>query len=96
MAYPETTILIWALTVIQLAGLMSAWLARLSEGSRGQASCQWLFFGCLVLVGLTAMVSVTLGPRYWLASGATLGIMIVGAIWDFRAHAPADGLQQTH
>lgn len=92
MPYPDSAHLIWTLALIQGLGLTSAWLARLSEGSRGQASCQWLFFGCLALVGLTAMATVTLGPRYWLTSGATLGVMIVGAIWDFRAHARAESL----
>jgi hypothetical protein len=84
--------LIWTLTLIQGLGLISAWLARLSEGSRGQACCQCLFFVCLALVGITAMATITLGPRYWLTPGATLGVMIVGAIWDFKAHARADGL----
>jgi hypothetical protein len=92
MAYLETSFLLWLLGVIQIAGLLSAWLARLSEGSRSQASCQWLFFACLGLMGLTTMASVALGPRYWLASGATLSVMILGAIWDFRPAAKAERL----
>lgn len=95
MAYPDTALTVWTLTLIEVAGLLSVWLARLSEGSRGQASCHWLFFGCLILVGLAAMASVTLGPRYWLTSGATLGVMIVGAIWDFRAHAHTEKLHSS-
>jgi hypothetical protein len=92
MAYLETSFVLWLLGVIQIAGLLSAWLARLSEGSRSQASCQWLFFACLGLMGLTTMASVALGPRYWLASGATLSVMILGAIWDFRPEAKAESL----
>ena len=92
MAYPETSFLVWSLGFIQIAGLASAWLARLSEGSRSQASCQCVFLAFLGLVGLVTMASVTLGPRYWLASGATLSAMILGAIWDFRAHVRAESL----
>jgi hypothetical protein len=91
MAYPEGAFLIWSLGFIQIAGLVSAWLARLSEGSRSQAPCHWLFLAFLGLVGLATMASVTLGPRYWLASGATLSVMTLGAIWDFRAQARVEG-----
>lgn len=90
MAYPESAFLIWSLGFIQITGLTSAWLARLSEGSRSQGPCHWLFLACLGLVGFATMASVTLGPRYWLASGATLSVMILGAIWDFRAHPRAE------
>jgi hypothetical protein len=92
MAYLETSFLVWAIGFVQVAGLVSAWLARLSEGSRSQASCQWLFLACLGLMGLTTMASVALGTRYWLASGITLTVMVLGAVWDFRAQARAEGL----
>jgi hypothetical protein len=92
MAYLETSFLVWAIGFVQVAGLVSAWLARLSEGSRSQASCQWLFLACLGLMGLTTMASVALGARYWLASGITLTVMVLGAVWDFRAQARAEGL----
>ena len=87
MAYLETSFLVWTIGIIHIAGLVSAWLARLSEGSRSQASCQWLFFACLGLIGLTTMATVALGPRYWLASGITLSVMVLGAVWDVRAQA---------
>jgi hypothetical protein len=92
MAYLETSFLVWMFGFIQIAGLASAWLARLSEGSRSQASCQWLFMAFLALIGLTTMASVTLGHRYWLASGITLSVMALGAIWDFRAQARPESL----
>jgi uncharacterized membrane protein len=92
MAYPETSFLLWSLGFIQIAGLVSAWLARLSEGSRSQASCQCLFLALLGLVGLSTMASLALGPRYWLACGATLSVMVLGAIWDFRAQVRTSGL----
>jgi hypothetical protein len=92
MAYLEASLLLWGLGSIQVAGLISAWLARLSEGSRRQACCQRLFFGCLGLIGLTTMASLALGPKYWLPSGMTLSIMVVGAVWDFRPETRAETL----
>ncbi len=93
MAYLEPSFLVWSLGVIQILGLASAWLARLSEGSAGQASCQRLFFACLALVALTTMASIALSPtpKYWLASGATLSVMILAAIWDFSPRAEVEG-----
>jgi hypothetical protein len=92
MAYLETSFLAWFLGLIQIAGLASAWLARLSEGSSRQASCQRLFVALLAVIGLVTMVFVTLGVRYWLASGATLSVMILAAIWDFRPHAGVESV----
>ena len=84
MAYLEASLLAWGLGSIQIAGLFSAWLARLSEGSRRQAWCHRLFLACLGLIGLTTMASLALGPKYWLPSGMTLAVMVLGAVWDFR------------
>jgi hypothetical protein len=92
MAYLEAPFLVWTFGFIQIAGLASAWLARLSEGSPRQASCQWLFLGCFGLLGLVTMASAAVGPRFWLVSGTTLSIMVLGAIWDFRAHARPESL----
>ena len=74
---------IYGLAIIQTAGLLSACLARLGEGSTRQAGCQWLFFGCLSLVGLATMVALAVGPGACLASGTTLTVMVLTATWDF-------------
>lgn len=74
---------IYGLAVIQAAGLLSACAARLGEGSVRQACCQWLFFGCLSLVGLATMVALAVGPEACLASGTTLAVMVLTATWDF-------------
>jgi hypothetical protein len=92
MAYLEISFLPWFLSAIQIAGLISAWLARLSEGSPRQAWCQRLFVGCLAVMGLVTMTFVAVGARYWLASGATLSVMVLAAVWDFSAHARVEGL----
>jgi hypothetical protein len=33
------------------------------------------------------MAFVAAGTRQWLGSGATLSVMVLAAVWDFRAHA---------
>jgi len=63
---------------------LSAWLARLSEGSARQAACQRFFLACLLLVGLGTIASLALVPTYWVASGTTLSLMVLAATCDFR------------
>ncbi len=89
MTYLESSALAWTLGLMQVVGLLSAWLARLSEGSSSQPWCHSLFFGCLAVMGLATMAFVALGARHWLGSGATLSVMVLAAVWDFRAHASA-------
>lgn len=93
MAYLETSLLAWLVAFIQISGLLSAWLARLSEGSSRQCWCQRLFIGCLAIVGLSLLVGVALGTRYWVASAGTLSAMILAAVWDFSAHARMESLR---
>ena len=73
----------WMLAAIQVLGLASAWFARLSEGSAGQTTCQWLFFCCLTLVGIATITALQLGPGSWLTSGSTLSLMVLAATCDF-------------
>ena len=82
MAYLESSSFVWALGFVHFAGLVSAWLARFSEGSRGQSPCHWLFFGCLGLIGTAALMSVAVGPRYLVVTCLTLSIMVLVAVWD--------------
>jgi hypothetical protein len=92
MAYLESSSFAWVFGIVQVVGLASAWMARLSEGSANQSSCHRLFFGLLGAIGLMTMLSVTLGPRYLLVACFTIAAMVLVAVWDLRAHAPAGGL----
>lgn len=83
MTVHQSTIILSTLLAAQLLGLASAALARLSEGSRYQASGQRLFFASLGLVGLTIVAALLLGPGYWLTSGATFSLMVLTATCDF-------------
>lgn len=89
MAYLDGSTFVWTLALVQIAGLVSAPLVRLSEGSRGQVACHLLFLGCLGLIGLATMLAAHLGPRYLLISCLSMSIMVLVAVWDFRAHPRA-------
>lgn len=90
MAYPDDSFFVCVLGIIQIAGLTSAWWARLHERSHRQALSQWLFFVFLALIGVTTMTSLVFDTRYWLTSGTTLSVMVLAAVWDFRATPGAE------
>jgi hypothetical protein len=78
----DPRVVFWILLAIELIGLTSASLVRLSAGRRSHQSCQWLFLACLALVGCGSAVAMMISPICWLLSAATLAMMIVGAVWD--------------
>jgi hypothetical protein len=88
MLYPEGSVFIGLLGIIQIAGLASAWLTRMAEGSCWGRCCQRLFLVCLGAIGTATMVTVVVGARHWLSPATTLCIMVLAAIWDFRGHVP--------
>jgi hypothetical protein len=45
--------------------------------------------GCLGAIGLATMLAVHLGPRSLLFCCLTMSIMVLVAVWDFRAHPRA-------
>ncbi len=85
MAYLEFALPLWAFGFIQFAGLLSAWSARIAEGSRGQAWCQRVFMAFLALMGVVTVLAVPCGPRYWFAACGTLGAMMLAAIWHVES-----------
>lgn len=85
---PHTMILAF-LFFAQVFGLVSAALARLSEGSAYQASSHRLFLASLAIVGVTTMTALLLSLNYWLTSGATLSVMVLTATCDFRRSGQA-------
>ena len=72
---------------IQILGVATAVLARLSERSALQSWCHGLFLASLILMGIATVASLTLGPAMTLASGATLAVMTVAAVWELRPAA---------
>ncbi|HTU27040.1 MAG TPA: hypothetical protein VMF30_16655 [Pirellulales bacterium] len=87
--YPfDPHVVFWILLAVEVAGLMSASLVRLTHGCRSHSSCQWLFFACLSLVGCGSVVAMVISPICWLLSGGTLAMMIVSVVWA-RSHEQA-------
>jgi hypothetical protein len=81
--------LFWGLVSLQVLGLASAWVVRLSEGSRRQTSCRRLFLACLTLVGGGAIVAPAVGSGWWMVFGGTLAVMVLMVTYDFRRSGQA-------
>jgi len=83
MDQPSTQLLQFILVVgVQLAGIASVAVMRTGATRSWRFLGQTLFFGLLLLVGVTAMVSAGLGQTWWAGCGATLSAMVVGAVFD--------------
>jgi hypothetical protein len=92
----DPTISLWTLSIVQLLGIASAWLTRLSEGSAHQTRCQRIFLLSLLLMGAATIAALRLQPVYWLAPAVTLALMIIVVVCDFsrsgRSEYSASGL----
>ncbi|MDZ4820575.1 MAG: hypothetical protein SGJ20_16540 [Planctomycetota bacterium] len=84
LANIDSATIIWCFALIEACGLITAVVARVGEGSHRQIVLHRLFMLFLVLNGAGAMLAVRIGPGLWLSSAATLGVMIVAAVCDFR------------
>ena len=77
-------IVLWTVSLVQLLGIGSAVLIRLSDGSRWQTACRTLFFVSLALVGMTAVGTMLIESGLWLLAGITLSCMIVSALFEHQ------------
>lgn len=73
---------LWAVSLVQLIGISSTVLARFSEGTRWQTNCRALFCASLMLVGITAIVTMLISSELWLLSGITISLMIVSVLFE--------------
>ena len=69
----------WVLICSCLIGLAAAFVMRMSEGSSSHSLCTWIFYGCLFLVGLSAIFFLQAPSGMGLYAGITLGTMVVTA-----------------
>jgi hypothetical protein len=79
----ETSYVFWLLIAVELLGLASAVVARVSEGSRRENWCQRIFLAVMGVVGIVAIISLGFGPDCWLAAGGTFSLMVLIATTDF-------------
>ncbi len=72
------------ISAVQICGLLSAALSRVTEGRRWQALFQRMFLALLIIVAFTAVLNVWNAPQQWIMSATTLAVMIVTATCDFK------------
>ncbi len=79
MTLLEGSPLAWAILLAQSLGIISACMARLSQGCSCQRLFQAFFLICLTMVAASGVVSFAFEPECWLTSGALLAVMLVAA-----------------
>lgn len=80
----NSSLALWCVAGIHVAGLSSAALARFSEGTRLEGPSHRLFFAVLAVVGAMTMGSLQWGHGCCLALGTTLSLMVLVVVWDVR------------
>ena len=68
---------------VQVCGLLSAALARITEGRPWQELFQRMFMALLVIVAFTTVLNLWNAPQQWMMSATTLTVMVVTATCDF-------------
>jgi hypothetical protein len=80
----DSPAVLWLLVAMQFIGVLSAFVARVSEGTSHQAFSQGMFLGSLTLMGVATLIALAIGPGCWLACCTALAIMILMVTCDFR------------
>lgn len=83
------SVVFWSLAAIHILAFASAWLVRMSIGSVRQGLFQRLFLLFLVLVATATYLVSTVAPHHWLFSGATMALMVITVVCDFRGSLEA-------
>ncbi|HMP08456.1 MAG TPA: hypothetical protein PJ982_19070 [Lacipirellulaceae bacterium] len=93
---PVAPTLFVAFIAFHLCALGCAWGTRLAIGSRYEGLVQLVFLAALGAVGLVAWTSHLFTPGMGIPSGATLIVMVLMAVGDFRrTHEPLHGAPAT-
>jgi hypothetical protein len=74
--------------MVQIAGIGSMAIARISECSGKKCRYQAFFFASLLLVGLFSAVMIGANSVWSVFCAATLPVMVVGATLDMRSTSP--------
>lgn len=86
--------LVAAWIAVQLLGMLAAWGSRLNLGRRTTASLRLVLFSCLLAVAGLSWATGFEAAHMWVLSSATLGVMIVASVCDFRTDAMNPTLDQ--
>ncbi len=79
-------VLAWAL--VHGLGCMAAWSLRLRLGQQWESAAHALFSVCLVAIAWLTICSFFVDAFRWVFSGATLGVMLIAAVY----HNPDDSV----
>ncbi len=76
--------------VLHVVAIGAAWATRVAVGSRAEGAFQLCFFLAMATIGVTAVIGHVLELGRWSLSVATLIVMVLTAVTDFRrTHEPA-------
>lgn len=74
--------------LVQIAGIVSMAIARISECSTTKCRYQAFFFASLLLVGVFSALMIGSSTDCSVFCAATLPVMVVGATLDLRSTSP--------
>jgi hypothetical protein len=72
------------LVLLHVAALISAWVTRLTNGSRHESLSQLACFAAMAVVGAAGCFCCQIELGFSLPSGVTLVVMVLTAVVDFR------------
>jgi len=81
-------ILVCVTVLVQIAGIASMAIARISECSAQRCRYQAFFFASLFLVGVFSALMIGSRSDCSVFCAATLPVMVVGATFDMRTTSP--------
>jgi hypothetical protein len=72
----------WLIVAVVLLGAVSTVIARGCWASPARCFGRLFFFACLLLAGLGTVLAMLAGSPLWVAGGAVLALMAIGATWE--------------
>lgn len=80
----------WVALVLQLLGLVSVWMARLSQSTRLARPGRYLFVACLCGLGITSALCSVERSGLATLTGGTVGLLLVAMVVESGSGQPAD------
>ncbi len=85
----SNAVIVCVSVLVQIAGIASMVIARVSECSAKKCRYQTFFFATLLLVGIFSALMIGTGNDCSVFCAATLPVMVVGATLDMRSTSTA-------
>ena len=75
----------WVAVALQLLGLLSVWMTRLTRTARLIRPGRYLFVSCLFGLGLTSALCSMAGSGLATITGGTVGVLLVAMVVETRS-----------